>query len=471
MKVKRLELKGFRGFDEIVLDFDTNPQRPTVFIGNNGVGKSSILDSLAILLSYFVSELHRDPKSSKRGRFAEIGKQLDWYDTNKSYREIAKQPDLIISIQDNNEQSYQWRVLNTWPNGAVVNQLKELIDSIVSGQDEKIENIPIILYYSVNRFIPEIYLENTLDNNQFQDPLDAYENSLAYYNLGSMDEMGALMRINQMPSPTPALGYRVARSKSNLEKKTITFNDFFKWFKGIEDLENERIRDDANYQDKQLVAVREAVYSLIPDFSNLRIKRSHLQMTVNKTIGNKVEELTINQLSDGEKCLLAMVGDIARRLAIANPSLDDPLQGEGIVLIDEIELHLHPQWQHKIIPRLTETFPNCQFIVTTHSPQVLSHVQPENIYILQSTPDGIIASHPESSYGRDSNQILEDYMGTPERPQDIKDKILEIFQVIDQNDLAEAKKLCESLGSEIGSDEPELIRARAVIRRKEILGK
>ena len=239
----------------------------------------------------------------------------------------------------------------------------------------------------------------------------------------------------------------------------------------IEDLENETIRDNKNHQDKKLVAVRKAIYSLISEFSDLRIRRSPLQMTVNKTIGDKVEELSINQLSDGEKCLLAMVGDIARRLAIANPSLDDPLQGEGIVLIDEIELHLHPQWQHKIIPRLTETFPNCQFIVTTHSPQVLSHVQPENIYILQSTPNGIIASYPESSYGRDSNQILEDYMGTPERPQDIKDKILKIFQVIDQNDLAEAKKLCESLGSEIGSDEPELIRARAVIKRKEILGK
>jgi hypothetical protein len=194
-------------------------------------------------------------------------------------------------------------------------------------------------------------------------------------------------------------------------------------------------------------------------------------MTVNKTIGDKVEELSIDQLSDGEKCLLAMVGDIARRLAIANPSLDDPLQGEGIVLIDEIELHLHPQWQHKIIPRLTETFPNCQFIVTTHSPQVLSHVQPENIYILQSTPDGIIASNPESSYGRDSNQILEDYMGTPERPQDIKDKILELFRLIDRNDFAGAKQLCQSIGSEIGFDEPELLRAGVVIKRKEILGK
>ena len=209
-------------------------------------------------------------------------------------------------------------------------------------------------------------------------------------------------------------------------------------FRNTEDLEGERIRDDAKYQDKQLVAVRNAIHTLIPEFDDLRVRRKPLKMTVNKN----GQELIINQLSDGEKCLLAMVGDIARRLAIANPSLDDPLQGEGIVLIDEIELHLHPQWQHKIIPRLTETFTNCQFIVTTHSPQVLSHVQPENIYILQSTPNGIIASHPENSYGRDSNQILEDYMGTPERPQDIKDKILEIFRVIYKNDLGQAKNLC-----------------------------
>lgn len=165
-------------------------------------------------------------------------------------------------------------------------------------------------------------------------------------------------------------------------------------------MENENKLDNFKYEDKQLKAIRDAIYSLIPEFYNLRVRRSPLRMTVNKTIGDKVEELSIDQLSDGEKCLLAMVGDIARRLAIANPSLGDPLQGEGIVLIDEIELHLHPQWQHKIIPRLTETFPNCQFIVTTHSPQILSHVYPENIYILQSTPDGIIASNPESSYGR-----------------------------------------------------------------------
>ena len=87
MKVKRLELKGFRGFDEIVLDFDTNPQRPTVFIGNNGVGKSSILDSLAILLSYFISELHSNLKTGKK---IEFGKRIEPLDTNKNYQENQK---------------------------------------------------------------------------------------------------------------------------------------------------------------------------------------------------------------------------------------------------------------------------------------------------------------------------------------------------------------------------------------------
>jgi predicted ATP-binding protein involved in virulence len=86
-------------------------------------------------------------------------------------------------------------------------------------------------------------------------------------------------------------------------------------------------------------------------------------------------------LSDGEKCLLAMVGDLARRLAIANPDYPDALQGEAIVLIDEIELHLHPSWQRNIIPALKRTFPKCQFIITTHSPQVLSYIQPKNIYL------------------------------------------------------------------------------------------
>ncbi|NKB18786.1 MAG: AAA family ATPase [Pseudanabaena sp. CRU_2_10] len=180
---------------------------------------------------------------------------------------------------------------------------------------------------------------------------------------------------------------------------------------------------------------------------------------------------SINQLSDGEKCLLAMVGDLARRLAIANPGLDNPLEGEGVVLIDEIELHLHPKWQRMIIPALVRTFPNCQFIVTTHSPQVLSEVQPNSIYILESTDRGVIAKRPTSSYGRDSNQILEDLMDVPERPENVKEQLLEIFRLIDAGDLEGAKRLRQQIAEAIGADEPELVKASTSIRRREILNK
>jgi predicted ATP-binding protein involved in virulence len=190
------------------------------------------------------------------------------------------------------------------------------------------------------------------------------------------------------------------------------------------------------------------------------------------TVTKQGQELIVNQLSDGEKGLLAMVGDLARRLAIANPGLADPvLEGSGIVLIDEIELHLHPAWQRKVIPALKDTFRNCQFIVTTHSPQIISEVKPEGIYILERTDDGIVAMHPESSYGRDSNRILEDLMDTPERPQEIKESLLELFRLIARGDLDSARQLHQKIADEIGADEPELIGASVSIRRREILGR
>ena len=457
MKVKRLELKGFRGFDEIVLDFDTTSQRPTVFIGNNGVGKSSILDALAILLSWFISGVKNDNKKIRNIFYSENQSQ----EIRPSIEDIKNKCDATnqsITVQYQDENNYNWSLSTSKKDDLKYDDLEnldKLTENIRNGiHNSVLTSIPIIVYYTVNRSIPNVNLD--VQDNYSTTPLDAYKDSLAYYT----------------PKNNNQSVIGETNKKSVLVEKSITFDSFFKWFRNIEDLENERIRDDANYQDKKLVAVRQAVYSLIPDLSDLRIRRYPLRTNVNKTIGDKVEELSINQLSDGEKSLLAMVGDIARRLAIANPSLDDPLQGEGIVLIDEIELHLHPQWQHKIIPRLTETFPNCQFIVTTHSPQVLSHVQPENIYILQSTPDGIIASHPESSYGRDSNQILENVMGVSAYPEDIEKNLSELFRLIDRNDLIGAKQLREQLVSRMpGPSDPQLIKAGVIIKGKEILGK
>jgi predicted ATP-binding protein involved in virulence len=271
-----------------------------------------------------------------------------------------------------------------------------------------------------------------------------------------------------IPLETPKEEYsfkQVDAYEQALNGIQINFSSFFQWFRTVEDLENEERRDNPDYRNRQLEAVRQAIYSLLPGFSNLRVRRSPSRMTITK----QGQELIVNQLSDGEKCLLALAGDLARRLAIANPGLADPLQGSGVVLIDEIELHLHPAWQRKVIPALTDTFRNCQFIVTTHSPQVLSQVKPDGIYILERTDEGMVAMRPESSYGRDSNRILEDLMDVPKRPQEIKDRLLELFRLIDKGDLDAAKQLRQQLEDEIGYDEPEFVSADVLMRRKEIL--
>ncbi|MDJ0799009.1 MAG: AAA family ATPase [Calothrix sp. MO_167.B12] len=415
MKVKRLTMRSFRGIGDLTLDFEEN--EPIVFIGINGVGKSSIIDCLAVLLSRFTSSIQH---STPSGRF------FREEDINNKQKETHSE---IAALINNQEVKWSLSKVKKGRNKEISSNLAELTREVARAKKNLEENanfnIPVLVYYPTNRAVLDIPLK--IRKQHSFDQIDAYEEALT--------------------------------------AKGSEFRVFFEWFRKREDLENELLRDDPNYRDKQLEAVRQAISSLIPEFSNLRVRRSPLRMTLQK----QDEELIVNQLSDGEKCLLAMVGDLARRLAIANPGLQDSLQGSGIVLIDEIELHLHPKWQREIIPAFTRTFPNCQFIVTTHSPQVISHVKPEGIYLLEKTDHGIIAKRPESSFGRDSNRILEDLMGVPKRPQDIKESLHQLFGLINSGNLDAARELSHKIAVIIGEDEPELVKANVSIKRKEIL--
>jgi predicted ATP-binding protein involved in virulence len=417
MKIKRIAINSFRGIKELCLEFET--QEPTVILGINGVGKSSILDCLAILLSRFTSPIQYPTTSGRLFREEDVNNGC-----NETHNEIT------ISV-DNSEVSWSLTKVQkrrTKDTNSNLIELKNLIEDTQNQLRQNPQfNLPIFVHYAVNRAVIDIPLKVT--KKPVIETVAAYEQAL--------------------------------------NGVQINFNNFFQWFRTLEDLENEERRDNPIFLNPQLDAVRQAIYSVLPEFSNLRIRRSPLRMTVIKDS----REIIINQLSDGEKCLLAMVGDLAWRLAIANPSNPKPLSGDGVVLIDEIELHLHPKWQREVIPALTHTFPNCQFIVTTHSPQVVSHVKPEGIYILEKTDMGITVNHAESSFGRDSNRILEDLMGVPERPQEVKDSLRELFRCIDSNNLEGAKKIRQVLASEIGEDEPEFVRADVLIRRKEILNK
>ena len=142
-----------------------------------------------------------------------------------------------------------------------------------------------------------------------------------------------------------------------------------------------------------LDAFDRALVVFLEGFSAVEVENNPLRLTVQKG----THRLSLSQLSEGERSFVAVIGDLVRRLALANPDLDDLLLGHGIVLIDELELHLHPKWQREIVEKLKSTFPNVQFISTTHSPFVIQSLQPGELINLD----------PEE-FGEYADQSIED---------------------------------------------------------------
>jgi predicted ATP-binding protein involved in virulence len=168
----------------------------------------------------------------------------------------------------------------------------------------------------------------------------------------------------------------------------------------------------------------------------------------------------VRQLSDGERSVLALILDIAKRLAQANPRLDDPLtSAHAVILIDEIDLHLHPQWQRKIVGNLEKTFPSCQFIATTHSPQVIGEVPHDRIQMIKN---GKVYS-PARSFGIDSSRVLEEVMDTKSRNAGVEDTISKIARLIGDGRADEAKAAIKTLSDEIGENDPEITRALTLL--------
>jgi len=253
---------------------------------------------------------------------------------------------------------------------------------------------------------------------------------------------------------------------NNFSSKYI--DDFMQKLKNLIEKDTRRLNHATFNEGRELQFVTKAIESFIPEYSNFRVKRSpRPHMLVDK----KGKTIRLDRLSDGEKNMIAMIGDIARRLSISNPRMKKPLEGDGIVLIDEIDLHLHPAWQRIIISKLTEVFPNCQFIVTTHSPQILSHVKAEHIFLLVQKNENMDVIKPTESYGKSSDRLLEDILGVDAREPKIKAELHQLFKLIQNKDLKKAKELMSKLEDEIEGREPDLVKANVLIHRKEILGK
>jgi predicted ATP-binding protein involved in virulence len=425
MHIQKIILERFRGAQFLPLELN---DRLNVLVGMNGAGKSSILDATAILLSWLVNRIKHAGASGrpiteldiKNGEssanlsmiFRKDGSDFCW--NIAKIRKGHRKADVTSSLISASEAAKQ-------------------MQSVITEYDGKTD-LPLFAYYPVNRAVLDIPLR-IREKHRF-DLLSAYDESLTG---------GA------------------------------NFRTFFEWFREREDLENENRRfadrspkpEGYQFPDPQLTAVRQALEQFIPEFKNLTVRRHPLRMEVEK----HGQVLTVNQLSDGEKCLMAMVGDMARRMAIANPLRDNPLEGEGVVMIDEIDLHLHPKWQRMVVPGLMSTFPCCQFLISTHSPHVITHVQPNHLFLLSMTAQGLESQRPSTSYGKTVERVLEDLMGLDTtRPNEVNEALRQIYEQIDSGSLNSAVKSIDRLGIEIGED-PELVKAKVLIRRKELIGK
>lgn len=168
-----------------------------------------------------------------------------------------------------------------------------------------------------------------------------------------------------------------------------------------------------------------------------------------------------SNLSDGQRIMLTLIGDLVRRIVMLNPHLGEKalLETPGVVLIDELDLHLHPTWQRRVIHDLKKTFQSVQFVATTHSPQLIGEVLPEEIRILEN--GGVFK--PKRSFGVDSSEILEEVMKSNRRNIEIDRLLKNLSELIDQEDIDRARQVLSQVEARLGANDPEVTGANTLI--------
>lgn len=430
MKLERLSIAHCGGFEQIDINFEPDV---TLIAGVNGVGKSTLLRALAVVLSRAMPEF--TPSRSMAIYFTD-----DDIHGDKSSLEVSARLQIdgqtinagVQRLRAAEEQGDRFMLLRqVEAKGETTNFVESLRARTLTGDLEAgmketrtalarlktTAHPPLAVYFTPKRQLPG--QPRTLPEAKPFDPSIAFGRAL--------------------------------------HDREVELREFMHWFRTQEKLgaANEPRRL------KVLDALRAVVSELVPEFTNLRIQESpRLGFVVDK----RGQPFYLHQLSDGERGLLALVFDLTRRLAIANPDSENPItEGVALVLIDEIELHMHPKWQRDVLGRLRQIFRNCQFVVTTHSPLVLGEVEARCVRFLEFQDGNVVATIPTEAYGMDANRILQELMGAPARSKAMEAELRALFELIDEEDFAQAREKIAALEKRLGESEPELTRAQSLI--------
>lgn len=445
--LERIVIENFRGIREMNLELDP---KVTVLFGPNAAGKTTILDAIAIGLGAYVA---RVPKAVGRtfARGSDI--RMPWKD-RPSVGERKGVECLQASVELQNTSGVRWGV-TSWRSAqdrksglfkigptelhqAVDPLIKEVLDAAPGSLTTP---LPLVAAYGTERAVVELPLRERNFQKEFS-------------RLGALDQ---------------AL------------RATTRFKTVFEWFRLMEDeerRERER-RKDFDFKLPELQWVRAAVEAAELGCRNPRIETKPIRMLVDFVHDDGgLEPLDISSLSDGYRTHLALVVDVARRMVQLNPSddLNDPQRGTNspaVILIDEVDLHLDPPWQGRVIRGLLEAFPNAQLILTTHSEQVLGSVETSQVRKLVWGDGEILVEEVPFAQGATGERILVELMDAPERVAGpVTEKLALYTRLVSQGEgrTPEAVRLRAELEQDLPGD-PQLHQADLEMQRQDLLAR
>ena len=396
-----LKLRNFKGIAELHLTLDGSL---TLLAGVNGAGKTSVLQALLAAVTYMWHSIASDyPLFSFNENVVRAG---------SAGTTIA----LALELPDQSTRDITMTVDGTLPRPEAdwMNLVREL------RQYE--QTLPLVVYYEQNRV--------------------AHADS-------SWREVSVSSSENR---------------KTSLHTTVSSPREFKAWFFEKEADEGIEIQQRRNldYVDPELVAVRKLLEHL-DGFTAVRSRKTPDRSERTLFLVKDGAEVPFDSLSGGEQAFLLLAADLARRLMLAAQSPNTTLKdAPGIVCIDEIELHLHPAWQRKILKTLIQTFPACQFVVTTHSPQVIGGVEAHHVRLLEPAENGVrTVSQPIATKGRDSNYVLEGVLDTPERDDEVSKLFDEFDLLIDARELEDAGQVLDKLDNAVEGESSRVAVRRA----------
>jgi predicted ATP-binding protein involved in virulence len=430
MRIEQLEVENFKKFERQTLGL--HPQF-TLFVGENGSGKTTALDALAVAASVWLVEAPDSTlaNSSRNIAKTEIRLVADRIGDRIQFRE--RRPVRVRAtgrIGDHEKVSWtrQIRPDGTRTSNADAKQALAIVREIY-GRDNAGESVlcPVLAYYGAGRA--------WLPSNE---------------------------RAPKAKTNGPARRWAAFYDCFN---ERIRVPELQKWFsRETTERGNRGGRWRPGFQ-----SVRHAILRCVPGADEVWFDADRDQIVL--SIDGNAQPF--DNLSAGQRMMLALVSDLAIKAVTQNAfllplddvgSLDSALprvleQSPGLVLIDELDVHLHPKWQRRVARDLKETFPSIQFACTSHSPQVIGEMRPEEIRSL----DGDNVTTPERSFGIDSNRVLEEVMDAESRNSSIKTLLSHLFDLIDREDFDNARNLLPDVEAKLGPDDPEITRARALL--------